>query len=178
MADKGQVAASDAKTGDIASPTVHDRFSEYMQLRAKQDERDTGTADEAMNRISEKLLTAETEADIWDADEGSLPSAEDMVDIEQRIFGFDIVASKDEDKRNKRTGNAYLVVHAARLDNGEMVDWSTSSTLVVQKLIRFSQLSPNPYFLDGKYLDAVVRSNTTNAGNEVYKLRPIPQRAI
>jgi hypothetical protein len=175
MAEKAQVAASDAKAGNVASPTVHDRFAEYMALRAKQDDRDTGTADEAMNRISEKLLTAETEADIWEADEGSLPSAEDMVDIEQRIFGFDIVASKDEDKRNKRTGNAYLVIHSARLDNGEMTDWSTSATLVVQKLVRFAQLG---YFLDGKYLDAVVRSNTTNAGNEVYKLRPIPQRAI
>jgi hypothetical protein len=160
-------------SGDLASPTVHDKFADYMKNRATLDESiDPNTA---MDAISANVLTAESEEELWDADEGSLPGGDDVVGIEQRIFGFDVRASKDETKKNIRTGNAYLVIHAARLDNGHEFDWNTSSTLIVQKLIALERLGA---FSDGNYRDCVVKATTTGSGFEVLKLARIQPRAI
>jgi hypothetical protein len=166
QADSTDVATDDALNGEVSTPTVHDKFAEYMALYAKANTRDAG---DAQDSISERLLTAESEEDIWDADEGEMPSAEDLVNIPIRIFSFDVLTSNDPGKQNARTGNTYLVIHSARLDNGDMLDWNTSATLIVQKLMRMY----NKGFLDpsaNKYLDAMVTSTRTGNGFDVYKL--------
>lgn len=174
MAPKAQVETTPTNNGEIQSPTIHDKFAEYMALRAQANERDTS---DAMNTISGNVLAAQTVDELWEADEGNMPGGDDVVGIEQRIFSFDIIASTDESKKNPRTGNTYLIVHAARLDNGKEFDWNTSATLIVQKLMRLEQLDAiNP--VDGHYVDCVVTSITTGSGNEVLKLRPVRQRAI
>jgi hypothetical protein len=167
MTPKAQSEDDTIVPTETRSPAKLDRFANYMTNRATQDKSDNP---KGMDSILERMLTVDDE-DIWDSDEGGVPAAKDMVNIEHRIFGFDIYESKDAEISNKSLGNTYLIVHAARLDTGEEYDYNTSAPLLVVKLVRLFQADKLP-------VNAVIRATDLGGGKMVLKYRPVPTRAI
>ena len=92
-----------------------DRLAVHLAQRAGVEADEPGSG---MDSIAERNLAAETLEELWDADEGGMPNGKDVADIEQRIFSFETRKSNNPEISNPRLGNTYLIVHAARLDDG------------------------------------------------------------
>jgi len=119
------------------------KFGQHLAGRAELD-RSEANGVEISAGIAEKILSAKSLDDVFEASESSLVGGRDLIDVEQRILGFDIRTSDDPEKQNPLTGNTYLVVHAVRLSNGEPFDWNTSATSLVTMLYKFEQLEAFP----------------------------------
>jgi len=166
----GEIAVIGKSGVAIKTPSVIDRFASTMRARAKLDESmaDKGAGMEA---VMARNLQAETIEDLWDADEGGTPSAEDFADVEHRIDSFDVLSSKNEEYDTKRLGDSFLLVHGTRLDNGEEIIYNTSAALLVTKLMGFERLNALP-------VDVVIRATALEGVKKVLKYRPVPKRAI
>lgn len=159
--------------GTIQPRTRVDRFAEYMRQRAIVDRSNrTGVPIES---ISERILATENAAsdeEVWDSDEGGIPDGRAMVDIEQEILGYEVVASTNEDIKKASLGDTFLLIRCRRLEDGEEVIWNTSADLIVTKIMVFDRRGQIPG------LKCVIRATDLGAGKAVLKLRPIPRRAI
>jgi hypothetical protein len=154
-----------ADAGTAIAPRAHEQFVEYLARRAEQDG-STRSFDVAANQM-DKLLTAETEQEIWDADEGGTFSAQDMTDIELRIRGYKVAVSSDE--YDSPLGH-YILIDAVRLDTGDEVIVNTGAALIITKLRMLESRDLLP-------VEAVIRG-TKAAKGTVLKLKQIPARAV
>lgn len=123
-----------------------------------------------------KILEAETEAAMWEADELDATGGRDLADVEQRILEYAIkFSSGDSDIKSafvdSRGRGLYLLVRSSRLDNGEEFVWNTSAPLVVGKILWLSDHGKIP-------ADVVIRDTKLGGGRAVIKLKEIPKRAI
>src|SRR5215469_1139742 len=131
-----EIDATVTSHGNVAKM---ERFGKHLADRAQLDKSEIDGTEIAAN-IAANILEAKTIEDVFAADESSMPGGRDIVDLEQRIFGFDIRTSDDPDKQNPLTGNTFFVVHAARLSDLAPFDWNTSATGIVAKLYKCEQL--------------------------------------
>jgi hypothetical protein len=154
------------------------KFASFMAGRAKlEDDPETRVenAQEIQAQIAVRILSAKTEEEVWDADEGSMPGGRDLADVELRITGIDYKKSTGDSEYKSLFGGTYLIVHATRMDNGKESDFNTSAPGIVTKLVKFEQLGK---FGDGGYIDAVIRNIDLGGGKNALKLRPVAARAI
>lgn len=147
----------------VAKP--HDQFAEYLARRAENDGATRGY--EVASNQMDKLLTAETEQEIWDADEGGTVNGQDMIDVELNIRGFKVAVSSDE---YEATLGVYILIDAVRLDNGEEVIVNTGAPLIITKLRMFEAREMLP-------VNGVIRGTKARNGT-VLKLRPLSARAV
>jgi hypothetical protein len=154
-----------ADAGTAIAPRAHEQFIEYLARRAEADGA-TRSFDVAANQM-DKLLNAETEQEIWDADEGGTFSGQDMIDIELLIRGYKVAVSSDE--YDSPLG-VYILIDAVRLDTGDEIVVNTGSPLIITKLRKLESRELLP-------AEAVIRGYKAAKGT-VLKLKQIPARAV
>jgi len=152
-----------ADAGTVARP--HDQFGEYLLRRAEEDGATRGY--EVAASQMDKMLAAETEQEIWDADEGGTVNGQDMIDVELEIRGFKVATS--DDQYDAALG-VYILIDATRLDNGEQVIVNTGAPLIITKLRMFEVREMLP-------VTGVIRGTKARNGT-VLKLRQLPSRAV
>jgi hypothetical protein len=144
----------------------YERFVKNLQTRAAESDRNR-SFDVAASQM-DKILTAETEEEFWDADEGGTVSGKDFTDIAIQINGYEIARS--DDKYESDLGvyvniNATLLQNAKGYKTGEQVIINTGASLVVTKLeaARARDMFPIKCFIKG----------TEAKNGTVLKLRPV-----
>jgi hypothetical protein len=177
-------------TGQVTKITPFQGMIRQMGMTAELDLTATKFNGDDLNA----LLTAETEAELWDADERGPLNFQHLADCELQIIDLSVKYSRagqngdmvsqfvtDDGKK------MYLLVTAVRISNagektvlrlpavGEEFQANTSARYVVGKLWAFLQkgyIDPD----NGKRLECVVKSTDLGDGQAVLKLRPMPRR--
>jgi hypothetical protein len=162
--------AKDVATKDAGTVALrpYERFVQYMQERAEiqnNDERSFNVSAQLMD----KILSAETMEDIWEADEGGMVAGRDLIDVEQVVRGYVVMKTTRDDFDNPL--GVYVVVDAVRLEDGTEFVWNTGAAGIVAKLRAFEAM-------DGFPLECVIRGIRTSSGYDVLKLRPVPKRSV
>jgi hypothetical protein len=169
--------SDDAKTGTVQTATAVEKFHTYMLYRARENSSDRGS--DVMASQGERILGAETEEDIWNADAGGTIQAKDIPDVEVEIRSFEPVISNRQDIENSR--GYYLSMDATCLGGpsetlarngltpGQDFVLQTGAELLMYKIRSFEA---------GGYLPikAVIKSYTTQSGNTVLKFLQLPKR--
>jgi hypothetical protein len=160
-----------AKEGTVIEPKPHDRFVANLKARAVAAQGDDGKkrSFEIAASQMDKILTAETEEDIWDADEGGTVSGKDFTDIAIEINGYELTES--DDKYDSPLGvyvniNATTLQKAKGYDVGEIVIINTGATLIITKLEAFRSKGLIPG------LRCIIKGTEAKNGT-VLKLRPL-----
>lgn len=157
-----------AKDGNAVALRPHERFVKNLQERAAENNRSMEVTAKQVN----KILSAETEADIWDADEGGTVSGQDFTDVEIEIRGYEIAPSDDQ---YESLFDVYVNIDAVTLQEakgygiGEAVIINTGAPLVITKLEMFRARDMFP-------VQAVIKGTVAKKGT-VLKLRPVPKRS-
>lgn len=163
-----EVQATVTSAGNVAKMVS---FGKHLADRA---ELDRGEIDgqEVSANIAATILGAKTLEEAFGADESSLPSAMDIVDLEQRVLRFDILLSNDDEKSNPLVGGTFFIVHSIRLSDGLPFDWNTSSTGIVAKLYKGEQLG----FINGENPAGVECKVVTKGNSNALSLKLLPKR--
>jgi hypothetical protein len=153
-------------SGEIQAVKPHDRFRESLQRQAAAEQ--VYRADEVSASQIDRILSATTEEEIWESDEGGVVSSQDMEDIELHIRGYGIAESSSE---YKSTLGVFALIDAVRMDTGEEVIVNTGSDLIISKLAMFKAHNLLP-------IEGVIKGTPTRSGGRLMRLKPIPKRAI
>jgi hypothetical protein len=158
-----------AQSGTVEGPRPYERFVASLQRRA-QEQTDRGHFELTANQM-DKILTAETDEEIWDADEGGLIALKDLVGAELRITEFHEEKSTDPEMDN---GLGVFIVGTATLLNdacgtpGEEIQFNSGVATVITKLESFRSRGTWP-------LETLVTGVKSKKG-EMVRLRPVPRR--
>lgn len=139
-------------------------FMNWLEARATVDSDNTDFQTEQIGAI----LMAETAEEMWDADESDeLDSSKDITDREMSIISYVVRKGDIQDSEIPY----YMVVRAARLDNGEEFQFSTGAIRLMTKIKWLGDHDLLP-------TDCVIRATETSKGFNVLKLRKISPRAV
>lgn len=156
-----------------------DRMHSYMLDRAKLSSSFRG--EDVMSGQAERILGAETEKEIWDADAGGVIQMRDVPGLEVEIRTYEPVVSNRDDIQG---GHGYYISAEATvlggpeeiltkngLDVGMDITIQTGAPLAIAKLRAFEQKDLLP-------VQCVITAIPTASGNTVVKLRPLPKRTV
>jgi hypothetical protein len=163
--------------GEVASSDLVDRFHAYMLDRAKTADNRSG---EIMRDQTERILSATTEDEIWDADTGGTVQCRDVPGLMVEIRGFEPVVSNRTDIEN--SSGYYLSMDATVLGGpdeilsrnglsvGQDIALQTGAWLLMSKVKAMEA---------GGYLPmrTLIKSYTTQSGNTVLKFARMPRMA-
>lgn len=165
------VATTDQADGQVATVRASDGLAEYFQRRALATKNQVGEegsrAYQVMADQVDNILTAETEDDIWDADEGGTTAAKDLTGVPLRIHSYDVV----ESGKFKTDFGVYALLNATNLVTGADVRLNTGAPLVLAKLRAFEARELLP-------VDVIFEGIETASGNTVLKMRPYRRAAV
>lgn len=191
------VEPTETQSGDILSATPF-----QIMLRAMAMEATAEMASFAGDDLN-PILTAETEEEIWDADERGPLNFQHLEDCEIAILDVTVKYSRGASDQiqtpfvvtqpgpdgQPTTKKMYLLITAVRLSDagekqhlrlpvvGEVFQANTSARYVVGKIWAFytrGYINPDT----GKTLEAVVKGIDLGDNNTVLKLRPMPRRSV
>lgn len=162
----------------VQSPRAFQALIQRMSMSADIDSTEqTGSTEMTV----EKIVTAESEAEMWEADELGLIGGRDLIDKEMRVESFltrfsnskvgpdgETIISKFVDAAGR---GMYLLVTSVLLESGEEVVWNTSAPSVVSKLIWLDENNALPK-------DCVIRGKDLGGGQTYLTLKPVPKRAV
>jgi hypothetical protein len=156
------------KTGTTIAPRPHERFVANLQARAQENGGKNRAFEVAASQM-DKILSAETEEDIFNADEGGTISGQDFVNEPFEVRSYEI--SQSDSKYDSDLG-VYVNIQAVALTDskyataGEQIVINTGATLVITKLeaLRARNLLP---------VKVVIRATPARNG-DVLKLRQAP----
>lgn len=163
-----------AASGEVQQARPYERFAEHLRREAAQNDAVNGY--EVSATQIDKIMTAETEKDIWDADEGGMYALKDLVGCDIEITAIKILPSKDDTKKNNlgvwALLNVTLLSESEKygLDPGEAILVNTGVESVIAKLLRFRAEDMFPVRARVKGVPA--------ASGEMVRLRPIPSTAV
>jgi len=141
----------------------YEKFVKSLQMQAETGNTERGF--EVSAQMMDRVLTAGTEAEMWDADEGGLLAGRDLDDVWQQIKGYTVVKSTREDIEGGF--GVYAVIDAVNLHTGEAFTWETGATGILSKL---AWLRANDKFP----VRCMVKAVNVGGGRAVLKLRPLP----
>lgn len=192
MAAKSQVqpAETDAAEGTIIKQTPFQVMLRAMAMDATADAEDAKFTGDNLNA----LLTAESEDEIWDADERGPLNFQHLADCEIAIVDIAVKFSRGSNSEIATPfvhdgKKMYLLVTAYRLSDagekklyrlpavGEVFQANTSAQFVTTKLWAFytkGYINPD----NGKTLECVVKAVELGDEQSVLKLRPMPRRVV
>jgi hypothetical protein len=170
-------------TGTIVSERPFTAFLRHMEQLAELDTSSGGG--NAANTV-EAILAAETEQEMWEADEQLSIGGRNLANVEQEIIDFDVKFGQREDVDTVFIGpetgrKMYVLVTATRISKspempglgvGETFTWNTSAPALVAKLFWARKNNRLPGWT------AVIRSTDLGGGQAVIKFKPIPERAV
>lgn len=162
---KGFTMSVDSVSGNAVAPKPHERFIQSLTNRAEREGATIGR-DVSMSQI-DKVLEADTEDEVWDADEGGTVSGQDMIDVELQFQSLTVAPSADE---YDATLGVFVNIKAVRLDNGDEVTVNTGADKIISKLVKFESMGLLP-------IEGVIRGVKTRNGNMLV-LRRVPKRAV
>jgi hypothetical protein len=120
-----------------------------------------------------KIMEAEDESEMWDADDLDQTGGKDLVDVEQRILAYTVKYSANPTIqsifRDSEGRQMYLLVRSSNLSTGEEFVWNTSAPLLVGKIMWLAMRNLIP-------ADVVIKAKDLGAGQAVLRLKPIPKR--
>lgn len=141
-----------------------------MELEATQEDDTFGSP--MINGVV-SILAAESEEEMWDADELDQTGGKDLEDVEQKIVAYAVKYSNNPGIqsafKDSQGRGMYLLIRSARLDTGEEFVWNTSAPLLVGKILWLANREMLP-------ADVVIRGRG-ESGSRVLRLKPIPKRA-
>jgi hypothetical protein len=152
------------KAGTAVEPRPVETLIEYLTRRAEV-ESDSRAYEVAASQL-ERILSAETEEEFWDATTYVSTGGRDLEDVEQQVLSFSVHRGSDQYQSPLQH---FIMVNAARLDTGEQFVWNTGSPLIIGQL-RWLESK-------GKLPKEVVIKGTPTPNGTVLKLRPVPKRA-
>jgi hypothetical protein len=156
----------DTQAGTAVAVKPHERFIASLVRQAEANALIHGK-DVSLSQV-DRILSAETAEEIWDADEGGTVSGQDMIDVEIQILDFTPLPSADQ---YDTTLGVYANITAIRMDTGEDVIINTGADKIITKVAKFKSQGMLP-------IGAVIRGVTTAGGTTMLKLRPLPPRAV
>lgn len=172
-----------AKSQDLSAvnePRAFDRLLQQMSMTAEIDSTEENSSGSTAATV-EKVITAETEEDMWDAEELGLTGGRDIVDVEMQVLSYLVRFSTNRTSPSgeeiqsafmDREGRGmYLLVTSVRLENGEEFVWNTSAPAIVSKLIWLYENGRLPK-------ECVVKGKDLGGGKTYLSLKPIPKRAV
>jgi hypothetical protein len=178
MSDKSQVAATDTVNGQVEQLRPAQKMRQYMLARAQMGQADR--AADVLDTQVDRIIGAQTEKEIWDADAGGTVQARDAVGMEVEILSFEPVESTRQDIETRSgyyismdavcLGGPEEVLTKNGLEIGQEFALQTGADLIVAKVRAFEAQDLLP-------VRAVIVGITTQRGN-LLKLRPLPKRAI
>lgn len=158
--------------GQVATQQAFRQLLQKMALTASMDREDGNSVSSQVNSV-EAILNAETEEEMWEADERGPLGGRNLPDVEQEIFDFTVKYSRDAEMQTifvtEDGKRMYLMVSARRLDTGEEIVWNTSAPLIVAKIFWLDQRNKFPY-------PCVIRATDLGGGKAVLKLKPVVAR--
>lgn len=158
-------AANGNGDGEIVTVRPYEKLTAFLARRAEVD--GEGRGFEIASKQIDKILTAETDEEIWDADAAGTVNGQDMMDVEMQVRGVKYAPSSDE---YDAPLGVYAIIDAIRMDTGEEAVVSTGAPLVITKLRAFEAR--------GKFPLGCVIKGTKAAKGTVLKLRPLPVRVM
>jgi len=170
----------DATTGNVIPMSSFEKFCRVMATRAVA-ETEERSFDET---VIEDILTAETEEEMWTADDRGPLGGRDLAGVRMICDKVEVKWSSNQEIRSPFTdpdsGRVfYLLITSHRTDdakytgkrpdikNGDPFQWNTSAPRLVAKLM----------WLEGHNRlnqDVIIESIELGAGQQVLKLRPAP----
>jgi hypothetical protein len=161
-------------SGDVMQLRPWEKFTDHLQREAQAN--DKGNKDVVTTNQVDKVLSAETIEDVWDADEGGMYALKDLVGMELSVISAKTLPSKDETKRN--IFGVWLLMECSALTEnkrlgipiGEVIMINTGVPTVIAKIKA----------LQGKGVDPIefMVQGIPSGGGEMVRLRPIPRRAV
>ncbi len=180
---------------DVARQTPFQQMLRAMAMEATADATDSSFAGDDLNAI----LTAETEEEVWEADERGPLNFQHLADCELEVIDLTVKYSRGTSSQivtpfvirddQGRERKMYLLVTLVRVSDagekktvrlpaiGEVFTANTSARFVVAKLWTFyvrGLINPDT----GKTLECVVKEIDLGDEQSVLKLRPMPKRTI
>lgn len=171
MADKA--VSTPAREGTVSKLAPAAAFKGYMLERAARESQADGSA--VTNSQIDKILTAETDDDIWGADAGGTVQAQDAVGM-----GVEIHDMRAQESDRFEGSPYYVSMNAVCLGGpseilnrnsvkvGENFVLQTGAELIVSKVRAFEARGRLP-------IRAIIVGNRTNSGYEVLKLGKYPE---
>jgi hypothetical protein len=169
--------ASDEKTGTVVAKRT-EAFHTRMLQRAQMT---TDRGAEVMASQGEKILSATTVDEIWDADTGGTIQGRDVPETMWRIHSFEPVTSNRTDLDNARgyyasmdatyLGGPRDVATANGLVIGQQYALQTGADLVLYKLAMFEAADAFP-------IDVMIHEIKTASGNTLLRLVRPPDMAV
>jgi len=156
--------------GTVNSPPADraiDRLKSQLELSASLENGNGVSGQEITAAVVERMLTADSLDAAMEAQDASLPSGKALADVEMTVTGITVVTS--DSKYTEHSLGYYLIVDAARLDNGKELRFAVGAPNVVTLLFRADNEGMLP-------LECVIRARET-ANGELLSLRRIPKRA-
>jgi hypothetical protein len=162
------------QSGDVQELRPFEKFTAHIQRLAAQN--DESNKDIVTSGQVDKILTAETIEDVWDADEGGMYALKDLVGMELELLSAKDLPSKDETKRNL-FGTWLLMECGVLTENkklglpiGDVIMVNTGVPTVIAKIKALQGKGVN-------HIQFMVQGIPSGAG-EMVRLRPIPNRAV
>jgi hypothetical protein len=191
MADKGKTVDEAAANGEVQGPSPFQALLIKMAQLATMDETEGNTF--AGDDIT-SILTAQTEEEMWDADERPTFNAKMLSGCELQLLGFEVKygAGNNEDIRTPFVYDGrqmYVLVHAFRLNRAgdkkelrlpdplEEFTWNTSARFIVGKL--FWMLANGWFDRDStKAVQVRIVGTELTGGRSVEKLKPLQPATV
>lgn len=185
------VPDEDASEGTVIRATPFQLMLRAMEMDATADVENAKFTGDNLNA----LLTAESEDEIWDADERGPLNFQHLADCEIAITDVQVKYSRGNNSEiespfiTQDGRKMYLLVNAYRLSDagekawlrlpavGEMFQANTSAQFVTTKIWAFyskGYINPDT----GKVLETVVKEIDLGDNQAVIKLRPMPRRVV
>ena len=183
MASKSQDVETSAANGTVTSPSPFQRLRRRMAEMAVLETAESKVSGEDVNAI----LAAETEEEMWDADELSVYNAQKLSGCDLQITGFEVRFSTGNDEDIKtpfmddKSRQMYLLVQAFRITKatekkdvvlpevGQEFTWNTSARNIVAKL--FWMLDHGWFDPGAKPVRVRIKGTPLSGGRSVEKLK-------
>jgi hypothetical protein len=160
-----QEIAEKATDGTVAEKKPHELFVDYLGRRAEADAAGNDAFDITSKQI-DKIFDAETEDDIWDADEGGTIACQDYIGNLVRINSYRVMRSTN-DEYDAALG-VWVLIDCVNLETGDPVILNTQSPMIIAKLRAFETKNLLP-------INAKIDGTKTQNGNTVLRLKRAPK---
>lgn len=189
MAQKSTEVDSNGKGGEVIPPTLFQSLLRKMSLDAEIDAAEN-RGNSATLATVERILTAETDEDIWNAGDLANIGGRNLVDVEMTVYDFAVKYGNRDDVESiftDGTGRKYFLLVTAvvnsipaddpqefnrpPLELGQEIVFNTSAPDIVPKLYAFRDRERFP-------LECVIRALDLGGGKHYLRLKPVPKRAV
>ena len=147
-----------------AAVLMFSEFEQYLSSRAM----DASEVAMEMNMVNlMAIMNAETEEEMWKADESDILGGRDLPDVEQTILSYRVFAAGS---RFNAPLKHFIIVDAIKLESGEQFVWNTGAPMLIAKLRWLEAHELLPY-------DCVIRGIESENGTRL-RLVPVARRPV